>query len=137
MTRLMALPLIALALPAMAELPPCETDALMRQAPVVVQITGHNVETFANNLCRIRGTIARVHRGNADVGQSLTTTFECLTDPAQVTIGATYYADPSALASAQAVEVHIGTDGFIAANGAGLIGLIAPTQSIAWEPVCR
>ncbi|ABD53033.1 hypothetical protein [Jannaschia sp. CCS1] len=136
MTRLIALPLLALALPAQAELPPCVSDDLMRQASLVVQITDPSVETFANNICRISGTIVQVHRGAANVGQSLTATFDCLIDPSQAVIGGTVYSDPDALARAGAVEVHIGSDGYVAANGAGLIALNAPTQRIAWEPYC-
>lgn len=136
MTRLLALPLLALALPAQAELPPCVTDDLMREAPLVVQIADHRVESFANNICRISGTIAQVHRGNVAVGRSLTATFDCITDPSQVAIGGTVYSAPEALSRAGAVEVHIGADGYIAAGGAGLITLDAPTQSIAWEPYC-
>ena len=136
MIRLYALPLLALALPANAELPPCVTDDLMREAGVVVQISDHRVETFANNICRISGTVVQTHRGNVDVGRSLTATFNCVTDPSQVTIGGTRYNDLAALEQARAVEVHIGRDGHVAANGHGLIGLDAPTQTIAWEPFC-
>lgn len=103
---------------------------------MVVQITETRVETFANNLCRISGIITQVHRGAVNVGQSLTATFDCMIDPAQAVIGGTVYADPGALARAGSVEVHIGPDGHIAANGTGLIALRAPTQAIAWEPYC-
>lgn len=136
MTRLSLLPLLALTLPAQAELPPCVTDDLMRQAPVVVQITGPEVETFTTNICRISGTIARVHRGNVELGRTLTATFDCLMDPSQAVIGGTVYGDPDTLARAAAVEVHIGPDGHIAANGTGLVALRSLTQSIAWEPYC-
>lgn len=136
MTRLLAVPFLAFALPAHATLSPCVTDDLMREAVLVVQITDQRVETFPNNICRISGTVAQVHRGNVLVGQSLAAGFACVTDPSQIAIGATVYGDPDVLLQAGAVEVHIGPDGHIAAHGNGLLGLDAPTQTIAWEPFC-
>ena len=136
MKRLFALPLLALTLPAQAELPPCVTDDLMREASIVVQITDQSVSRYPNNLCSLSGTIAVVHRGAVTPGQNLTAIIDCLTDPDAVAIGAITYNDPDAIARAGAVELHIGTDGFVAADSAGVLTLSAPTQTIAWEPFC-
>ena len=138
MTRLFSLPLIAIgfAAPANATLPPCVYDDLMREATMVVQITDHSVRTLNNNVCEVQGTIIAVHRGSVDVGRTLTARFNCETGDTQPVIGGAIYSRPEGIAASAAVELHLTADGYIAAEGAGLIGLRAPTQSIAWEPYC-
>jgi hypothetical protein len=128
---------IALATQAQATLSPCATDDLMAEAVMVVQVVDQEVRPLGNNICRFSGTIVATHRGLAEVGRNLTADFNCPLDASQIAIGASWYYNPDDIRAAGALEVHINAEGFIAAFGAGLIALNAPTQSMAWEPFCN
>lgn len=133
---LTTLSLLVIASQTHATVSPCGTDNLMRDAVMVVQIVDQDVTQIGNNICRVSGTIAVTHRGDVEIGRNLTADFNCLLDASQVGIGGSVYANPEAVRSAGALEVHITAEGSIAAYGAGLIGLDAPTHMIAWEPYC-
>lgn len=110
--------LILLASPALAMLPPCAYDDLVREADTVVQIAGIRVSApvaYPTD-CMIEGTVAHVLAGSVAPGTPLTVRVACEWDGA---VGGTIYHDRAALQAAELIELHL-TRGEVAGFGAGL-----------------
>ncbi len=138
----LALALGLSAAPAGAALPPCAIDELIRRADAVVQITVVRVvaPVVAEGAqgpywCGVTGDVARSFRGGLATGARIDVHVPC--GRATPMPGPTEVTPEEKLRKAPVLELHLRRDGGLAAHGAGVAVLDAPTDAMVWEPNCK